>query len=108
MVNCKCGSKYVGETSLKVSTCLKQHQKSITDKKWDLSGISNHAQSCKKGFEWDRSSILKVEDRKFDRKVEKKGPTFTNLGSHLKGPTFTNLGSHLRVPGPTFTVCQSE
>ena len=69
MVNCKCGSKYVGETSLKVSTRLEQHQKSITDKKWDLSGISNHAQSCKKGFEWDRSSVLKVEDRKFDRKV---------------------------------------
>ena len=69
MVNCKCGSKNVGETSLKVFTRLKQHQKSITDKKWDLSGISNHAQSCKKRFEWDRSSILKVEDRKFDRNV---------------------------------------
>ena len=70
MVNCKCGSKYDGETSLiKVSTRLEQHQKSITDRKWDFSGISNHAQSCKKGFEWDRSSTLKVEDMKFDRKV---------------------------------------
>lgn len=68
-VNCNCGKKYVGETSMKVSTRLEQHKKSIQDKKWDLTGISNHAQTCQQGFRWNDVDVLKVEDRKFDRKV---------------------------------------
>ena len=30
---------YVGETSLKVSGHMEQHTKSISDEKWDLTGI---------------------------------------------------------------------
>ena len=40
------GKKYVGEISLKMSTRMEQHEKSIIDKKWDSSGVSNHAKIC--------------------------------------------------------------
>ena len=66
MINCKCNKRYVGETKLKVSTRVKQHEKSVKDKKW---GVSFHAKTCKEGFDWDNVKTIKIEDRKFDRKV---------------------------------------
>ena len=69
MVDCNCGKRYVGETSLKVSTRLQQHKKSIEDEKWDLTGITNHAQNCDEGFDWDSAKTLKIDCKKFDRKV---------------------------------------
>ena len=65
-----CGGKaYVGETSMKTRTRIQQHQKSIVDKKWDLAGISSHAKTCRVGFNWEETTLLKTEERKFDRKV---------------------------------------
>ena len=69
MVSCKCEKRYVGETKLKVSTRIKQHERTIKDKKWDSSGVSFHAKTCKEGFDWENTSTLKIEDRRFDRKV---------------------------------------
>ena len=69
MVNCKCNKRYVGETKLKVSSRTRQHIKTIENEKWDSSGVSFHAKTCKEGFDWDGVSTLKVESRKFDRKV---------------------------------------
>ena len=69
MVSCKCEKRYVGETKLKVSTRIQQHEKTIRDEKWDSSGVSFHAKTCKEGFDWDNVSTLKIEDRRFDRKV---------------------------------------
>ena len=60
---------YIGETKLKISTRAKQHQKSIQDKKWESSGISQHAKDCDMGYDWDNIRELKLEERKFDRKV---------------------------------------
>ena len=69
MISCKCGKKYVGETGLKVSTRVNQHKKNVIDRKWDVSGITNHARTCKQGFKWDEASLLRIEEKKFDRKV---------------------------------------
>ena len=69
MTSCGCGKKYVGETSLKVSTRIKQHQKTIIDEKWDTTGVSDHASTCKIGFNWTETKLLKTEERKFERKV---------------------------------------
>ena len=63
-VDCKCGKKYVGEASMKVATRMQQHRKSIKDKKWDLSGISNHAKYCKQGFDWTNDRTIKIEEKK--------------------------------------------
>ena len=32
-------------------------------------GVSFHAKTCKEGFDWENTSTLKIEDRRFDRKV---------------------------------------
>ena len=68
-MTCGCGKAYVSETSMKTRTRIQQHQKSIVDKKWDLTGISSHAKSCRVGFNWEETTLLKTEERKFDRKV---------------------------------------
>ena len=60
--------RYVGETKLKVSTRIKQHERTIKDEKCDSSGVSFHAKTCK-GFDWENTSTFKIEDRRFDRKV---------------------------------------
>ena len=69
LVNCKCGKQYVGKTSLKVSTRMEQHRKTIQDEKWDSTIISNHLKACKEGFEWENAKTLTVEQKKFQRKV---------------------------------------
>ena len=48
---------------------MEQHEKSIIDKKWDSSGVSNHAKVCKEGFLWDETKPLRIENSRFDRKV---------------------------------------
>jgi len=69
LVPCKCGKQYVGETKLKTYNRLEQHKDYITKKTWDSSGISSHAKDCKIGFDWENASILKIENKRFDRKV---------------------------------------
>ena len=69
LASCNCGKKYVDKTSLKVSTRMDQHKKSIRDEKWDLTGISNHANLCNAGFNWNNVKTLKVGARRFQRKV---------------------------------------
>ena len=69
LINCKCGKKYVGETKLKVSTKVEQHKKNISDQKWHLSGVTNHAEVCDHGFDWTEITTLKIEKNNSDRKV---------------------------------------
>ena len=48
---------------------MDQHKKSIRDEKWDLTGISNHANNCNEGYNWNNVKTLKVEARRFQRNV---------------------------------------
>ena len=57
LTSCKCGKKYVGETSLKVSTRMEQHKKTIRDEKWDLTGISRDLYDRSKEALWKRTLI---------------------------------------------------
>ena len=54
---------------MKIATRIKQHQKTIADEKWEASGISMHAKDCQQGYLWEDVSTMKVENRKFERKV---------------------------------------
>ena len=65
MVSCKCKKRYVGETKLKVSTRIKQHERTIKDRKWD----SQEFPSTQKPAKRDSIETFKIEDRRFDRKV---------------------------------------
>ena len=68
-ISCKCGKKYVGETKLKISSRAEQHKMDIFNKKWTTSGITQHAEICKEGYDWENVYTLKIEDNRFDRKV---------------------------------------
>ena len=46
------------------TTSIQQHQKSIVDKKWDLTGISFHVKTCRFGFNWEETTLLKTEEKK--------------------------------------------
>ena len=52
---------------------MDQHKKSIKDEKWRKTGlktsISNHVNLCNAGFDWNNVKTLKVEARRFQRKV---------------------------------------
>ena len=52
-----------------MTTRICQHEKSIEDKKWDSSGVSNHGKTCKERFLWNETKPLRLENRRFDRKV---------------------------------------
>ena len=54
---------------MKISSRVKQHKKTIDDRKWEASGISAHGKDCNQGFLWDKVSTLKIEEKKFERKV---------------------------------------
>ena len=68
-ISCKCGKKYVGETKLKISSRAEQHKMDIFNKKWTTSGITQHAEICKEGYDWENVYTLKIEDNRFDRKM---------------------------------------
>ena len=43
--------------------------KSQSLKKWDLRGVSDHARTCKVGFDWEETIVLQTEEKRFERKV---------------------------------------
>ena len=49
---------------------MEQHKKMIRDEKWDLTGISSHSQICTVEFNWENVKALKVEEHRFEQKVE--------------------------------------
>ena len=59
MMNCKCGKKHVGESKLKISSRAEQHETDIFNGKWQISGITQHAELCDEGFDWENISTLK-------------------------------------------------
>ena len=68
-VQCNCGEKYIGETSTKVSTRIKQHQKDIFQAKWKNSGLSEHASKCSERIDWTGAKTISIECNHFSRKV---------------------------------------
>ena len=48
---------------------MEQHKKTIRDEKWDLTGISINSQISTAGFNWENVKTLKVDERRFKRRV---------------------------------------
>ena len=68
-VECGCGTRYVGETKLKVATRIQQHKKNAILGNRGHSGISDHAIDCSEDVRWDEAKTIHVESRYFHRKV---------------------------------------
>ena len=68
-LTCSCNKSYIGETRMKLTTRLAQHQKSIHDCKWDASGITQHSLNCHGKVNWNDVETLKIKSTNFSRKV---------------------------------------
>ena len=69
-LDCSCGKSYVGETKLKISSRIAQHQQCTWEGKWDRSAVAEHSKNCHGYFDWlSKKNTLKVESKDFDRKV---------------------------------------
>ena len=107
-VDCKCKKTYTGETKLKVLTRGKQHEKNVRQNRIDASGIVMHAQKCNEEIDWDSLRTLKVEPKRFDRKVRealeiqyrqcgpKQGGMNLDDGQYLKTSFWTPFFRYLR------------
>ena len=64
-----CGQTYIGETKMKVSTRIKQHEKSSFDGNTEYSGVCAHDANCAGEIMWVKAETLKVEPRYYERKI---------------------------------------
>ncbi|XP_065658795.1 uncharacterized protein LOC136083326 [Hydra vulgaris] len=69
LIECECEEKYIGETKMKIATRTKQHQKNVFEEKLEQSAIGHHKIKCSCSIKWDQVKTLKVEPKKFERKV---------------------------------------
>ena len=68
-LNCSCGKSYIGETKLKISSRIAQHQKSTLQGNWEKSAVSEHSKTCHGQFNWNhKSNTIKIEPNNFNRK----------------------------------------
>ena len=72
---------YIGETKMQIRTRNDQHQESMRKEQWENSGAAAHSRTCD-GIQWDNTETLKVERRRFDRKVRET----LEIQSHKCGP----------------------
>ena len=61
MVSCKCEKRYVGETKLKVSTRIKQHERTIKDKNGTPQEFPSIQKPAKRDSTGRTPQLLKLE-----------------------------------------------
>ena len=69
--NCPCSDKavYVGQTARSCDVRWKEHKAAIEKQNWPHSGISQHYQTCDKGFDVDNASIITTMQSKSKKKT---------------------------------------
>jgi hypothetical protein len=69
-IKCQCTVQpYVGETKLRVCSRTEQHKEYVSKKKHGQSAIASHALMNNCVPDWDETVTLKVEPKRFERKV---------------------------------------
>ena len=69
VMDCKCGSRYVGKIGASIKKHLKQHQRSIFLEKFKESGLSEHVNECGRNIDEDQVSTLSCEPSFFRRSI---------------------------------------
>ena len=108
-VKCDCTTQpYIGETKLRICTRTDQHKEYVAKKKHGQSGISNHAILNNCVPDWDNTETLKIEPKRFERKVREAleiqrwrcGPTSGGLnlddGQYVTTKFWTPMFHYLR------------
>nr|XP_047140960.1 uncharacterized protein LOC124816012 [Hydra vulgaris] len=68
-LECSCGKLYVGETKLKFSNRIYQHQNHTSEGKWKNLAVAGHSRNYHGAFSWNKNNTVKVEEDYFKRKV---------------------------------------
>ena len=109
-INCTSEScqPYVGETKLQIHNRILQHQDGVEKNNVMKSALAFHRISCSAPIDWDNVSTLKIESRRFERKVRealeiqrhrcgpKHGGMNLDEGQYLKSSFWTPLFAFLR------------
>ncbi|XP_065654882.1 uncharacterized protein LOC136081490 [Hydra vulgaris] len=69
LIKCHCNKKYIGETKMQLKTRMQQHKNSTIRNKTERSALATHMRHCSQQINWDSCRTLKVDAKKFDRKV---------------------------------------
>ena len=109
-INCTSEScqPYVGETKIQIRNRILQHQDGVEKNNVMKSALAFHRISCSAPIDWDNVSTLKIESRRFERKVRealeiqrhrcgpKHGGMNLDEGQYLKSSFWTPLFAFLR------------
>ena len=57
-LQCKCNNTYIGETKIRISTRVTEHQKDVFHMRWKSSGVAEHAKKCDAGLRWEEAETL--------------------------------------------------
>ena len=69
-INCPCTNQpYIGETKLRVCSRTEQHKEYVVKRKQGQSAIASHALSNSCVPDWENTETLKIEPKRFERKV---------------------------------------
>ncbi|XP_065654604.1 uncharacterized protein LOC136081230 [Hydra vulgaris] len=68
-IKCHCSKKYIGETKMQIRTRMQQHKNSTIGNKTERSALATHMRHCTQQINWDSCRTLKVDAKKFDRKI---------------------------------------
>jgi hypothetical protein len=68
-LECSCGKCYIGETGLKISSRILQHQTSAQHGKGENSAVAEHSKTCQGNFLWNGRNTVKIEINSYNRKV---------------------------------------
>jgi len=96
-IYCSCGKMYIGETGCKVSTRLQQHQKDLLEKekKKTTSGVAEHACECDGTVDWSKVETIKVENKRFERKVREALDIQNNHSNPREGGMNQDYGQYV-------------
>ena len=83
-ITCGCTQvpPYIGQTKLKISTRIEQHEGYVHREQWKKSGAAQHARTCPVGPLFENAETLKMEHKKFDRIVREA----LEIQKHRSGP----------------------
>ena len=87
-IPCPCGvPPYIGKTKLRTNTRINQHKEYVTKEQWERSGAAQHASTCPTGPSFEETTMLKTEQRHFERSVRET----LEIQRHRSAPRFGGM-----------------
>ncbi|XP_065664526.1 uncharacterized protein LOC136086174 [Hydra vulgaris] len=97
IIKCNCSKVYIGKTKLQVSMRMHQHQKSINESKPNQSALAFHKTFCNENITWEKTRTLKVENKRFERKIREALEIQNNMCSARNGGINLDEGQYVKT-----------